>query len=147
MVLEGFFDATLGPLLNLPKPFGLLAISFILTLLITIIYKYMTDQELMKTLKADMKSAQAEMKKLKDDPKKMMEMQKEAMQKNMKYMMKSMKPTLVTFIPIILIFGWLRQYYEAAGNPDVFFGLSWIWSYIIFSIVLSIIMRKVLKIH
>jgi len=69
----------------------------------------MTDQELMKTLKADIKGAQKEMKAFKDNPEKMMKMQKQAMEKNMKYMMHSMKPTLITFIPIILVFGWLNS--------------------------------------
>ena len=147
MALEGIFDPTLGWLLNtLPAPWGLLVISFLLTLLITLAYKYITDQELMKTLKADMKAIQAEAKALKDDPKAAMAKQKEAMDKNMKYMMHSFKPMLFTFIPIILVFGWLRAYYEGLGNPDVFFGITWLWSYIIFSIVISFAVRKVLKV-
>ena len=48
------------------------------------------------------------MKEFKADPKKVMEIQKRAMETNMKYMMHSMKPTLITFIPIIIIFGWLN---------------------------------------
>ncbi|RME55497.1 DUF106 domain-containing protein [Candidatus Woesearchaeota archaeon] len=148
MALESIFDPTLGWLLsNLPSPWGLFAVSFLLTLLITLIYKWVTDQELMKTLKEDMKSMQKELKELKDDPQALMAKQKEVMEKNMKYMMHSFKPMLITFIPIILIFGWLRKYYETMGNPDVLFGLSWLWSYIIFSIVLSMFLRKVLKVH
>ena len=147
MVFDSFFDAVFGPILGLPNPLGLLIISFILTAIITVIYKYMTDQELMKTLKEDIKAMQKQMKELKDNPEKMMAVQKEAMQKNMKYMMHSMKPTLITFIPIIIIFGWLRSHYNALGNPDIFLGLSWIWTYIIFSVILSMTMRKILKIH
>jgi uncharacterized membrane protein (DUF106 family) len=48
------------------------------------------------------------MKEFKSDPKKVMEIQKRAMQTNMKYMMHSMKPTLITFLPIIIIFGWMH---------------------------------------
>jgi len=94
-----------------------------------------------------MKGFQKEMKDLKEDPKKMMEVQKKAMEKNMKYMLQSLKPTLFTFIPIIFIFGWLRGYYETLGNPSILFGLGWIWIYIIFSIVISMVLRKVLKIY
>ena len=36
-----------------------------------------------------------------------MELQKKAMEVNMKYMSHSLRPTLITFIPIILIFGWM----------------------------------------
>jgi len=40
-----------------------------------------------------------------------MQTQKEAMSINMKYMGKSMKSTLITFIPIILIFGWMNAHF------------------------------------
>ncbi|MFO8016397.1 MAG: EMC3/TMCO1 family protein [Candidatus Woesearchaeota archaeon] len=105
--LDSVLSPVLDPFLKLNPLVAIILLSFILALIITIIYKYMTDQELMKTLKSDIKSMQKEMKQLRDKPQKMMEVQKKAFEKNMKYMMQSMKPTLVTFIPIILIFGWL----------------------------------------
>ena len=147
MAFSDFLNPVLGPVMNLPNPWNLLLVSFILTGIITLLYKFLTDQKLMKELKDEMKGFQKEIKGLKDDPKKMMEVQKQAMEKNMKYMIQSLKPTLFTFIPIIFIFGWLRNYYEALGNPDVLFGLGWIWIYIIFSIVISLALRKILKIY
>jgi len=81
----------------------------------------MTDQDLMKTLKAEMKEFQKETKELKDHPEKAMEVQQKAMKTNMKYMGLSMKPTLVTFIPIIIIFGWLTShlaYYPIMPNQE-----------------------------
>ncbi|MFH1972869.1 MAG: EMC3/TMCO1 family protein [archaeon] len=147
MVFNSFLDPVLGPVMSIPSPWNLLLISFILTTIITLIYKFVTDQKMMKELKDEMKAFQKEMKELKDNPSKMMEVQKKAMEKNMKYMMHSLKPTLITFIPIIFIFGWLRSYYIGLGNPDILFGLGWIWIYIIFSIVLSLALRKILKIY
>jgi uncharacterized membrane protein (DUF106 family) len=82
--------------------------SIIISVIMVIVYKYMTDQDLMKRLKEEIKELQNEMKSLRDNPAKMGEVNKRAMETNMKYMMHSMKPTLVTFIPIILIFGWLN---------------------------------------
>lgn len=104
----GLLDPIFNPLLNMNPFLAVFIVSLVLSVVITIIYKYMTDQELMKTLKDDIKVAQKEMKLFKDDPEKMLKLQKKAMEHNMKYMMQSMKPTLVTFIPIILIFGWLN---------------------------------------
>ena len=101
-------DPIMSPLLGMHPFWAIFLVSLILSVLITIIYKFMTDQQLMKTLKEDMKSAQKKMKELKDHPEKLMAAQKKAMDQNMKYMMHSMKPTLITFIPIILIFGWLN---------------------------------------
>lgn len=103
-----FLDPILNPLLAMNPFLAIFIVSLLLSVLITVIYKFMTDQELMKTLKADMKAMQKEMKALKEHPEKLMAAQKKVMDKNMKYMMHSMKPTLVTFIPIILIFGWLN---------------------------------------
>jgi uncharacterized membrane protein (DUF106 family) len=83
-------------------------IGIIISAIMVVVYKYMTDQNLMKRLKEEIKELQTEMKSLRDNPAKMGEVNKRAMETNMKYMMHSMKPTLVTFIPIILIFGWLN---------------------------------------
>ena len=108
MVLDGIFNPTLGWVLNtLPSPWGLLLVSFLLTLLMTLAYKYFTDQNLMKSLKEEMKAMQNEVKGMKDQPDKMMAKQKDLMDKNLKYMKQSFKPTLVTMIPIILIFTWM----------------------------------------
>jgi len=64
----------------------------------------------MKELKSEMKELQKEMKELKSEPQKMMQVQKKAMQTNMKYMSHSMRSMLFTFIPIILIFGWMNSH-------------------------------------
>lgn len=119
--LNFIIDPILSPLLTLPPLWGILIISFILSLVISLIYKAVTDQDLMKRLKAEMKEFQKEMKALRSHPEKMMEVQKRAMETNMKYMTQSFKPTLFTFIPIILIFGWLSAnlaYYPILPNED-----------------------------
>ena len=131
----------------IPNPWNLLLLSFLITLIMTVLYKFLTDQKLMKELKDDMKALQKEMKLLKENPSQMMEVQKKAMEKNMKYLMQSLKPTLITFIPILIIFEWMRQYYIGLGNPDVLFGLTWIWIYILASILMSLGLRKLLKVH
>jgi len=110
--MAAFFTTTLldpimDPLLNLNLTLGIAIIAFAVALIITLVYKLMTNQSLMKDLKDEMKELQKEMKELKNDPKKMMEVQKKSMQTNMKYMTHSMKATLITFLPIIFIFGWM----------------------------------------
>jgi len=149
-MFDGFFNWMFGPVMGLPAPLNLFIISFILTGAITLAYKYLTDQGKMKELKDEMKNMQKKMKEMKDQPDKVMSMQKDAMKKNMEYMKHSMKPMLFTFVPIIIVFGWLRSYFDiqaAAGTPFSFFGLSWLWSYIIFSLVISIVLRKIMKVN
>ncbi len=95
-------------LLKIHPTILIVSVSILISVIMVAVYKYMTDQNLMKQLKDEIKELQAEMKTLKDNPTKMADVNKKAMETNMKYMMHSMKPTLVTFIPIILIFGWLN---------------------------------------
>ena len=110
MMAFSFLDPVLGPVLLLPPLFGILLLSFFISLVITVIYKYTTDQNMMKQLKDEIKGFQKEIKELKSNPEKAMQVQKEAMKTNMKYMSMSMKATLITFIPIIFIFGWMSSH-------------------------------------
>ena len=104
---NSIFDPVLGPLMSLGPFLALFLMSFLISLGITLVYKWVTDQALMKTIKDDLSAMQKKIKEHKDNPKRMMELQKEMMDKNFKYMSHSLKPTLFTFIPLILIFGWL----------------------------------------
>lgn len=115
MAFSSFFNIIFSPLLALPALLAIIILSFLVSLLIIVITKFMTDQALMKRLKEDMKEYQKQAKELKSEPAKAMEMQKKAMEVNMKYMMKSFKPTIITFIPIILIFGWMSSTFAYEG--------------------------------
>ncbi|MFH0868459.1 MAG: EMC3/TMCO1 family protein [Candidatus Woesearchaeota archaeon] len=107
MVLENLLNPIFSPLLNLPTIWALVFLSFLISLIITLITKFATDQDLMKRLKTEMKEMQAEMKALRKEPEKAMQIQKQVMQTNMKYMKQSFRSMIYTFIPIILIFGWM----------------------------------------
>lgn len=108
MVLSSIMDPIMRPLLNLHPALAIAIVSILMSMMITFMYKWLTDQVLMKDLKAEMKAFQQQIKELKNNPEKAMAVQKKAMETNMKYMMHSFKPTLFTFLPIILIFGWLN---------------------------------------
>lgn len=121
----GFLDVLLGWVLYLHPALGILVISLLVSLIITYAIKLFTDQSLMKDLRAELKELQAEMKELRNNPKKMAKVNDRFMQTNMKYMSQSMRPTLFTFIPIILVFGWLQAhigYYPLL--PDQSFKLT-----------------------
>ncbi len=105
--LNPVFDFLFGWLLPLPPFWSILILSIIMSLIVIIITKYTTDQDLMKRLKDEQKELQKEIKMLKDNPEKMMQVQKKQMESSMKYMTQSFKPMIFTFIPIIIIFGWI----------------------------------------
>jgi uncharacterized membrane protein (DUF106 family) len=107
-MFETLLNPVFSPLLKLPPLVGIILVTLLVSLIITIVYKYMTDQTMMKDLKERQKEYQKKMKELRKDPEKLMKIQKQAMEVNMKYMTQSFKPTLITFLPIIIIFGWLN---------------------------------------
>jgi len=124
---------------------GLFIVAFTLTLLITLVYKFMTDQKALKSMKAEMKELRKDIKEFKEDPQKVMALQKKSMESSLKQMKMTLKPMIITFIPLIIMFGWLRGVYT--DLPIKFLGItSWMWIYIIFAVVSSIVLRKILKV-
>lgn len=107
MAFANFLDPVFSPLLSLPTVVAVIILAFLISLIVTIVYKFTTDQNLMKQLKEEMKEFQKEIKELRANPQKAMEVQKKSMQTNAKYMMQSMKSTLYSILPIILIFSWM----------------------------------------
>lgn len=119
---------------------AILVISFLATIFVTIINYFFTDRELMRKIKEKQKNLREEMKKYRNDPAKMMEINKQMMEDFPHQMKQSFKIMLITLIPMLLLFGWLRGVFV---NTSL--GNSWIWWYIIASLVFSIVLRKVLK--
>jgi len=92
----------------LPPLFAIFLLSFFISLLITIVYKFTTNQKFMKMLHHDMKSLREEIKNIKD-PAQAGALNKRLMEKTMQQIMHSMKSTFITIIPIFIIFGWMNS--------------------------------------
>src|SRR3989338_8107579 len=105
--LDPIFNPWLLPLLEWHSFIGILLIAFFISVLVTVVYKYTTNQVEMKRMKDQQKEFQEKMKSMRDKPEEMMKVQKEAMKVNFEYMKQSFKPTLITMLPILLIFGWM----------------------------------------
>ena len=128
------------------NPLGaLIIITLLMTLIVTLIYKYATNQRVMREIKEELKEIQKKIKADKDDPHKVLEHNKLVMEKQMIMFKQSFKPMLITLLPILLLFGWLRATYDPYGK--LFIGLSWLWTYIIFSMIFSLTLRKLLKVN
>jgi uncharacterized membrane protein (DUF106 family) len=114
-------------------------VSVIVTLVATLAHKWLTNQEHMKGLKDRQKEIQKELKGCKDACA-MKELNAELMKITGVMFKSSMRPMFVTIIPFLILFAWLRSVFTPV------MGHSWIWWYIGFSIVSSIILRKILKV-
>jgi len=138
-------DPTAGSLLNWNITYGMFIVVMIISLIVTLIQKYGTDQETLREIKKEQKIIQEEMKKYKHDPERLFEFNKKQMEIIPKTFDITLKPIIYTAIPFILFFRWFNDYFSAVNWK--FLGiLSWFWFYFIFSIVFSSIFRKVLKV-
>jgi uncharacterized membrane protein (DUF106 family) len=115
-----FLDPVLGPLLTWPPIVSIFVVSFLITLLSTLVYKYTTDQKRMRELRAKTKEFQQKMRSIKD-PQKLLKVQQEAMGYNLEMMKHSFKPMLYTMIPLLIVFAWLNghmAYYNLAPQQE-----------------------------
>ena len=133
---------TLTEIVNVYPIVSLIIISVFVTLISTLVQKYLTDQKHMKAMRARQKELQKELKDCKDDGTKMKEIQVEMMKITGTMMKSSFKPMFITFIPFILLFTWIRGIY--GGEEPLLAG--WFWYYFGFSIISSTTLRKLLKV-
>ncbi len=119
---------------------SILVLSFVVTLFLTIVTHFMTDRAMMRAIKDKQKNLKEEMKKHKDNPQKMMEINKQMMEDFPKQMKQSLKISLVTLVPLLILWNWLRVVLAATSISH-----SWIWWYIVSSLIFSMILRKVFK--
>ena len=145
MVFDNFFNFIFGWLIEWNPLGGLIIISFILMLFTTLIYKYFTDQEALKSIKSEIKDIQKEMKEFKHDTKKVMELQKKSFEKTMETFKYQLKPMLITFVPFIILLPWISGAFSPHGK--IFLGMGWFGTYFVLTIIFNIVLRKVLKVH
>ena len=101
-------DLMFGWVLAFDLWIAIFILAFLITLLMTLVYKWATDQNEMKRLKKQLKDLQKKMREQRENPKKVMQLQKKLMSINMEYMKKSIKPTLYTIIPLLFVFMWMN---------------------------------------
>ena len=128
-------------LINSNPTVSIVAISFLVTLAMTLVTKYFTDQTRMKEIKDIQKKHQASLKENKGNLDKQKEIQKEIMSSSMELMKHSFKPLLITFLPLIIFFWWIRGIFLETAIAS-----TWLWWYIGVAIGSSIILRKVLNV-
>lgn len=123
---------------------SIIVVGVFITLVSTIVTMYFTNQEHLKSLKKRQKEIQAEIKKQGNNPNTLMELNKEMLEITGTMMKSNFKPMLITFIPFILIFGFISKTFAPLIPGKWLFPL-WIWYYLGSSIVSGIAFRKIFK--
>jgi len=118
--------------------YSLIILSVVVTLISTLVTKWMTNQAHLRSLKERQKEIQKDLKKCKPGEKIFEELQAEMIQISMTMMKSSFKPLLITFVPFLILLNWIRKIY-----PPVL--PNWLWYYFIASIISSLIYRKIFK--
>ena len=130
---------TITDLMIVNPKLSIIIFALLVTLVMTLITKKVTDQNRMRELKEIQKKCQINLKDSKGDLKKQKEIQKEMMQCSMELMKHSFKPMLITMIPILILIWWIRSIYSTVFP-------SWIWWYLVSAMASSIILRKIFKV-
>jgi len=142
-------DPTFGFLINWNMLWGLIIIVLFINIIITVVHKYTTDQDKLKELRTKSKEIQNQIKEAQknQDQEKVSELSKQSFSQMGEQMKQSFGSMGYTAIPIILFFRWFGDFFTALDNPDIFLGFGWLGTYLIFSIIFSIVIRKVLKVQ
>jgi len=145
--IHAILDPTLGFLLSAHLLTGFLIITLLVTFATTLIQKYGTDQAALKGLKEEQKALQQEMKQHQQNPQKMLEIQKKQLEQIPRTFELTLQPLIYTAIPFVLLLRWFSDTFKNLNNPEFFGFLSWFWAYLIFTIIFSILLRKLLKVY
>ena len=149
--VHAVLDPSIGVLLTWNLTWGMIIIVLIIGFITTIIQKYATDQEALKELKKEQKILQAEMKKYRAHPEKVAELSKKQLQFVPQTFKLTSRAIMYTGIPFILFFRWFSDVFILieleTGAPVRFLGfLTWFWFYLIFTMIFSMILRKIMKV-
>ena len=144
--VHAILNPSAGALLSWNLTGGFLILILIVSFLTVIIQKYTTDQDTLKEIRKEQKILQEEMKKYRDNPQKMMELNKKSMEFIPKTMKLTTRSIAYTAIPLILLFRWFMDIFVELGNPKFFNFFSWFWFYLISFMVLSSVIKKILKV-
>lgn len=119
---------------------GILIISALVSLFISLINYFVMDKEKVRKMKERQKELNAQMKEHKHNPEKIMELNKEMMSHVADNFKNSFKPMIITIIPIFVVFAWIRNIFNETAIAS-----TWFWWYLFGAIVASIIFRKLFK--
>ena len=148
-IINSIFNFLFGWAVAISPLVGIIFISFVLSLLSSLSWKYLTDQVLLKEIREKTKNLHEQMKKNKDNPEKLKEINSKMAKENLEALKiqykQSIKPMIATLIPFAFAFIWIRKTYEPFGN--IFFSFGGIGTYIIFSIIFSMILRKAMRVY
>ncbi|MEM5804372.1 MAG: EMC3/TMCO1 family protein [Candidatus Aenigmatarchaeota archaeon] len=149
-----WLNALFAPVLTLPPILSEIVIAAIMTVIITLFYKKLVDQDRMKKIREETKKLQDKIKEVKNkDPEQANKLMSEVMKMTNEQMKMSMKPMLPTLLIAAVFFPWVASLYKGAvailpfSLP--FFGndFGWLMWYLVVSVPMSQVARKMMGVN
>jgi len=160
MVFEGItaaifsaLDFVFGPLQSLQPHIGLLIFSSILTLLILVLSRLVTNKKVMAEIKAKTNELKAKLDEAQksNDKENVNKIMSEMMQQTNIQMKHSFKSIIVSLIIVSIFLPWAQHAYNGQtvatlpfSVPFIGSSLSWVYWYILVSFTVGLVMRKLM---
>jgi len=147
------FDLIFSPLAVFKPHISLLIVSAILTLIVVVLNKLTIKRDLVKNIKTKMEEIRESLTKAQKEGN-MEEANKflsEMMKVNSQYMKQTFKALIISLIVISIFLPWLKYKYEGSAVaipfslPLIGSSLSWLYWYILISITIGWVARKLLE--
>lgn len=153
-MFESFLSGVFAPLLSVPPIIGLFIFAALISLLLTLPYRFLVDQKKMREHKEKVKELQKRIKEAqKTDQKKASELMTEMLALSNKQMMSNFKPMMPGMVLVLLFLPWAAAAFtgQVALLPFrlPFFGndFGWLMWYFLASLPLTYIFRKMLGVQ
>ncbi len=138
--VHAVLDPTFGTLIALNNFIGFLLVVAIISFILMLAQKYLTDQKEMKRLRSEQKEIQKQMKEFKEHPEKIQELTKKQFELMGPMMHLTFRAFTYTGIPIILFFRWFQE------TLSPIYGGWWLLYYLIASMVFTTLFKKWFKV-
>ncbi len=120
---------------------SIIVVSILVTLGMTLITKFFTNQNRIGELKKVQNACKIRIKENKGKPEELAKINKEMLDCSMELMRHSMMPILFTFLPLLFLIYWLRGVYATTEIAK-----TWIWFYILSGVASNLIFMKIFKV-
>ena len=133
----------------------LLLISIGLSLLLAVLYRFLTDPEEIRKAKREMEFYREKSKKAQKagDMEEVKKLTNDMMKASQKQMSQTMKPMFASMVIFFVVLGWLATAYAELAIPAPFAipfignSLNWFWWYLIIVIPANLVFRKALGVE
>ena len=148
------FDFVLGPLTVFKPILSLLLVSTLLTIIVILINRIFVNKDLLKNIKNRMDEIRENLTKAQKDGRSedASKLLSDMMKSNNEYMKHTLKALIISLVVIALFFPWIQYKFQGMNVATLPFSLpligsqlNWVWWYILISLAMGWVIKKLLE--